>query len=302
MAFIIGNRQWYDIMVEEEQREATRQLRMSAAEWRDERRRILNSWRGRDIRPCLANLDRIERQRANYAAEMARPQPEVVQPQRREFDVDFAIWKDMIEEPAKYGDDIIEWLDLDAKLTAGSGRWRLAAYWTLVEAEKAAAEEALVAPWRKAYSQIAKEAAVAGERAWVRRDIKRHVARIRNAIVTIQAAVRGYQARCKSPFLDCCMCLSHRICPLKTDVGMMCRGCAEQGPYEDETGLLDDGWNWFRAEGVDLAPGAKNLRVYREEDLPKCRWCFAPMDEGQTTYCDRDCEYSFHKETWSRRD
>jgi hypothetical protein len=57
------------------------------------------------------------------------------------------------------------------------------------------------------------------------------------------------------------MCLSHRICPLQTGAGMMCRSCQEQGPYEDITGPVADEWNWFRAEGVDLAPNAKNLRV-----------------------------------------
>lgn len=298
MAFITDNRQWYDIIVEEEQRMEARLLRMSAAEWRAERTRILNAWRGRDIRPCLAYLNFVERQRATPVAQMARPQPVAARRTRTEFDVDFAIWKDMIEEPAKYGDDICEWLALDEKLSRGSGRWRLGAYWNQVEAEEKAKEEALVAPWRKLYSQIAKEAAVAGERAWIRRDIKRLVNRVRNAAVTIQSAARGHLVRSKSPFLNCCMCLSHRVCPLKTDVGMMCRGCAEQGPYVDETGPLSDGWNWFRAEGVDLAPGAKNLCVYREEDLPKCHWCRAPLDEGQQAYCDRDCEYSFNKETW----
>jgi hypothetical protein len=49
------------------------------------------------------------------------------------------------------------------------------------------------------------------------------------------------------------MCLSHRICPLETDVGMMCRTCAEQGPHEDITGPVADPWNWFRADYVDLA-------------------------------------------------
>jgi hypothetical protein len=47
------------------------------------------------------------------------------------------------------------------------------------------------------------------------------------------------------------MCLSHRICPLRTPVGMMCRACQEQGPYEDITGPVADEWNWFRAGGVE---------------------------------------------------
>lgn len=302
-----SNCSWFDIVAEEEHRMATRLLRITAAEWKEEGNRILRAWRGRDIRPCLAYLDRVDRQRAAYAAEVARPVPVVVRHPRTEFDVDFAIWKDMIEEPAKYGDDICEWLALDAKLTTGSGRWRVGAYWIELQAAEDAKAEALVAPWRNLYSQIAKEAAVAGERAWVNRDIKRHVARFRaetlaretrrhDAATVIATAVRGHQVRNKATFRDCCMCLSHRISPLKTDVGMMCRGCAEQGPYEDETGPLSDGWNWFRAEAVDMAPGARFLLAYYPEP---CRWCQAPLDEGQTDgYCDGDCRYSFNKETW----
>lgn len=308
MTFTTSTRSWYDIIAEEENRTATRLLRLTAAEWKEEGNRILRAWRGRDIRPCIAYLNQVDRQRAAYAAEAVRPVPVVVRHPRSEFDVDFAIWKDMIEEPAKYGDDICEWLALDEKLTRGSGRWRLGAYWSQLQAEEEAAVEALVAPWRALYSQIAKEAAVAGERAWVNRDIKRHVARFRaetlaretrrhDAATVIATAVRGHQVRNKAAFRDCCMCLSHRISPLKTDVGMMCRGCAEQGPYEEETAGLEDAWNWFRADYVDLAPAAKDFDV--TSLYPKCHWCTAPLDEGQWSYCDSDCQYSFNKETWA---
>jgi hypothetical protein len=314
MEFITGERLWYDIMAEEEHRMATRLLRMTAAEWKEEGNRILRAWRGRDIRSCIAYLNRVDRQRADYAAEMARPVPVVVRRPRSEFDVDFAMWRDMIEEPAKYGDDICDWLALDDKLTRGSGRWRLGAYWTELQAEEDAKAEALVAPWRNLYTQCAKEAAKAGDLAWIRRDIKRHVARFRaealaretlrnNAAACIQAAVRGHQARNAQPFRDCCMCLSHRISPLQTGVGMMCRGCAEQGPYEDITGPVADEWNWFRADYVDLAPGAEDFDPASVIPYPTCSWCTAPLDEDQIAFCDRDCKYSYMKEEWreSRR-
>jgi hypothetical protein len=296
----MANLQWYDIIVDEEERQTARVLRMSAGEWKAEQTRMLRSWRGKDVRVCIAEIERLERRRS---APAPRPVPVVVRRPRTEFDVDFAIWKDMIEEPAKYGDDICEWLALDEKLRNGSGRWRLAAYWTQAQAEEDAKAEALVAPWKKLYSQCAAEAAVAGERAWIRRDIKRIVDRVRNAVVTIQAAVRGHLARNKQPFRDCCMCLSHRTCPLKTDVGMMCRACGEQGPYEDITGPVSDGWNWFRAEFVDLAPGAEDFDPVSVIPYPTCHWCTLPLLEGQSTFCDGDCEYSFNKEEWrdSRR-
>jgi hypothetical protein len=288
----MANRQWYDIIEEEEDRAATRLLRMSAAEWKEEGTRILRAWRGRDIRPVLAYLDRVDRQRAAYAAQVARPVAPVVRRPRTEFDVDFAIWKDMIEEPAKYGDDIVEWLALDEKLRNGSGRWRLGAYWAELQAEEDAKAEALVVPWRTLYKQCAKEAAVAGEKAWVNRDIKRIVSRIRNAVVTIQAAVRGHQVRTASPYLNCCMCLAHRMCPIQTEVGMMCRECQAQGPYEDITGPVSDGWNWFRAEGVDLTA---------HKPVSECRECRCPLEDGQIAFCDRDCEYAYMKEEWRDR-
>ena len=288
-SFVTDNRQWFDIMIEQEERVEARRLRMSAAEWKEEQTRMLRSWRGKDVRSCIAEIERIDRRRR---APPARPVPVVAPRPRTEFDVEFAIWKDMIEEPAKYGDDIVEWLALDEKLTRGPGRWRLAAYWTQVQAEEDAKEEALVAPWRKLYSQVAKEAAFAGERAWIRRDVKRIVNRVRNAVVTIQAAVRGHLARNKQPFRDCCMCLSHRTCPLKTDAGMMCRGCAEQGPYVDETGPLDDGWNWFRADYVDLTV---RKPVVVETGLRMCHYCENTLPAGVHDYCDETCR-NYHED------
>jgi len=218
-------RSWYDIIEAEEEKEEMRILKMSDAEWKAERVRMIRSWQGREVKPCLAFLERMDRKRA----ETGKPQPRPVPRQKTVFEVEFALWKEMIEEPAKFGDDITEWLALDAKLRQGAGRWRLAAYWTERQMEVDEAEEALVAPWRNLYSQLAKEAAIAGEQRWIRRDVKRIVSRIRNAAVTIQAAVRGHLVRSGAPFRDCCLCLSHRICPVQTSLGMMCRTCAAHG-------------------------------------------------------------------------
>ena len=238
---------WYDIVVEEEERV----VRMTDAQWMEEQKRMIRSWRGRDMRQCLAEIRRIERDRVSYANRSQAPA--VTRPQKTQVQLDFELWREMVEEPAKFGDDITDWLELDAKLRQSPGRWRLDAYWLERQLEVEAREEALVAPWRNLYNQVAKEAAVAGAQAWAKRDVKRIVNRIRKAIVTIQAAVRGHITRNRLPYRDCCMCLSHRICPLRTSVGMMCRECAAQGPYTDITGPLDDGWNWFRAEYTDLS-------------------------------------------------
>jgi hypothetical protein len=182
-----------------------------------------------------------------------------------EREVAFAAWRDMVDEPEKYGSDLEnEWLALDAELRAGPGHWRLEAHWLSKEAEL---EEALAnaqLTWRDIFTRVARLAAQKGEREWFRRDVHRilkanrkaarkQVKVANKAATKIQAAIRGHLARSNANFRDCCMCLAHTVCPLLTDVGMMCRACAEQGPHEDTTGPVADPWNWFRADYVDLA-------------------------------------------------
>lgn len=197
------------------------------------------------------------------------------------------LYTDMADEPWKYGDDIISWLDMDEKLQGNPER---DAYWQDREAreeaarfEQECAEAALQKMWRYRFYPVMKEAAKVSAKRWVERDIKRHVQRIRGAAIKIQALVRGYQTRCKDAHQDCCMCLSHRISPLKTTVGYMCRDCAELGPYEDL--VEEDPWNWHRAEYVDEAP---NHHLYQP-----CGWCnkdfIAPLWNGD--YCSYECEY-----------
>ncbi len=205
---------WFDMIVAEEEARANRLGRMTDAQWKQEAKNIIATWRG-DLRDCLNTLDRMEAEREKAKAATV-PSPHV----RTEWERDFALWRDMVDEPEKYGDDIVEWLELDAKLRAQSGHWRLNAYWFEKDAEVEA-----------------KQAEEARETAATR----------------IQALVRGHQSRNGSMFRDCCMCLAHRICPLKTDVGMMCRACAEDGPHADLTGCADP-WDWFRSDYTDLAP------------------------------------------------
>ena len=176
------------------------------------------------------------------------------------------LYADMADEPWKYGDeDMFAWLDLDDRLRETPER---AAYWKDREdreqAEQAR-EEAKYQVDRKRLAVLASAAAKAGMKRWVERDIRNIVKRFKGSATKIQALVRGYQTRCKNPHLDCCMCLSHRISPLKTEVGYMCRGCAELGPYED---LVEgDPWNWHRAVPSD------------------CAWC-------ATDKCDYTCEWA----------
>jgi hypothetical protein len=196
------------------------------------------------------------------------------------------LYTDMADEPWKYGDDILGWTDLDEELTGNPER---DAYWSDREAREQAelARKAVLAEeerkmWMKAFESIAKQTAKAAAKRWVERDIKRIVLRFKTAATKIQALVRGYQARCKDAHQDCCMCLSHRICPLKTEVGYMCRDCAEMGPYEEA--VENDPWNWHRAEYVDEAPHAV-MRV-------PCVWCTKDLPAGcWDDYCSYECEW-----------
>lgn len=164
------------------------------------------------------------------------------------LELTFRVWKDMMENPAQYGDDIEEWLALDEELRLSRKCWKRERYLRQRDAEEETKLAAEQAKWRKVFTPIATQAAVAGARRWVERDIKRCIAKFRGSAVKIQSAVRGHQARQRMPFRDCCMCLSHRICPFNSDVGHICPECVEQGPYAEETGPLSDPWSEFRAD------------------------------------------------------
>lgn len=164
-----------------------------------------------------------------------------------------ALYCDMADEPWKYSDeDMFAWEKLDERLRAGPERAAVEAYWADRDARQAAEEARVEERYRaekdalrEVFALVAKEAAKVGLKRWIDRDIKAIVKRFKGSAIKMQAIVRGYQTRCKTPQLDCCMCLSHRISPLKTSVGYVCRDCAVLGPYED---LVEaDPWNWHRA-------------------------------------------------------
>ena len=220
-------RSWVDIMEEQASAQVTQYLRLSAAEWKDERRRMLIGWQG-DLRDLIILSARIEAAREAFAHEMEAPVRATAAP-ATEFDGDFALWKEMIENPTQYDGDLVDmWLPLDEKLSAGSGRWRLAAFWIKKDEEEAVLEK----------QRIANAASV----------------KEKQAAIVIQAAVRGHLTRNGQVFRDCCMCLAHAICPFRTDTGLICRECQEQGPYVDITGPLSDPWAEFRGDTEPYTP------------------------------------------------
>jgi hypothetical protein len=273
---------WSALCAIEDSRIEARILRLSPDAWRAESTRLLRQTHPHRIASTLAFVRRMD---ALRAAPRVAPSPPRSEP-RTTDDVDWKLWQDMVEDPAKYGDDIIEWLDLDASLRAGPKRWRVDAYWLrkeqeVVEEKKREEEaiEALRAPYKALYAKVAKQAAAKGMQRWINSDIKRFLARRHGAATKIQAAVRGYLERSTSPFLNCCMCLAHRISPLQTQVGMMCRACAEQGPYEDITGPVSDPWNWARSDFYDRS----------RRGQCQCNECLG-IDQVKCVYCEVDCE------------
>lgn len=141
------------------------------------------------------------------------------------MNVKFTLWRDMVEEPWKYGDEIEDWLALDDELRAGPGRWRVDAYWR---------REQQAVDWANLKYLL--------DQAWYK-----FLTRKERFATRIQALWRGHSVRQRIPWRDCCMCLAHHISPIETEVGYMCRKCAQDGPYCDLIGM-DDPWDWFRAD------------------------------------------------------
>lgn len=154
----------------------------------------------------------------------------------------YSLWEDMLEEPAKYGNDNAMWVELNKELMDNGEVGRVIQYWWAREEREQAANRVAQKHWKKVFAPIAIAAAAKGETRWIQRDIKAFLAKIKKAVSKIQAFVRGHQYRCHS---DCCMCLSHTFSPVKTEVGFMCRECHADGPYTDQ--VPNDPWNWFRS-------------------------------------------------------
>lgn len=199
---------WFALMEAETESSRKWYLQMDDAAWKKHVKQMIRNWRG-DLRVCFNRLDKIDAERAADAKPVTEPAV-VVPPTPQQ--ITFSAWKDMIEEPYKYSEeDWLDWLEWTAELESSPGRWRVAAYLQSLE--------------DKEFEIVRNRAATA-----------------------IQASVRGHKTRTTAKFRDCCMCLAHRVCPLHTDVGMMCRECAAQGPYAEETGPLADPWSEFRAD------------------------------------------------------
>lgn len=184
-----ASRRWGDMMIQQEETLVDAILRMTDAEWKECAKQAIINNRGRgDLRPLLNRLDAMDARRAEFAARAAAP---LIVRDMSPAAVTFRVWRDMIQEPAKYGDDDWEeWLVMDRELRCGPGRWRVDAFWLDLEAEQQA--------------------------------------RLRQFYATrIQAAWRGHRVRDSTPGLNCEGCLAHKPSPKQFNGMHLCRGCQQ---------------------------------------------------------------------------
>lgn len=160
-------------------------------------------------------IERMQKERSEYAAMQARPRIAVDMPDSDELT--FRLWKEMQENPCQYGDDIVEWLDLDAQVWAGPKRWRAGAYLQQKEDEENAKH------WVRVLGLLAK--AAEHQQCWREEALAKAFAR-QNALATrIQAAWRGHATRTRQTWRDCALCLKHGICVEQVKGQHVCRCC-----------------------------------------------------------------------------
>lgn len=124
---------------------------------------------------------------------------------RAKQDLQFRLWRDMITESAKYGDDMDQLQDIEERLKN--------TYWS-PEVQRHYEKQALLEKVRELVEQF-----------------KVEYEQKKNAAIRIQALYRGHRCRnsVQCRFRDCCHCLAHTICPLQ--VGWrywVCKDCVRE--------------------------------------------------------------------------
>jgi hypothetical protein len=190
---------WGDMLYEEQQNRKLALLRMPEPEWLACVNAYFNRLRGNG--PALVSALAWSQQVATERAAFQSPKP--VAMAMSEDERNWRVWKDMVEEPEKYGSDIGEWTLLDEEVRRGPKRWRVDAYW---------------------YGKV--------------REIEAGQAM---AVTKIQALWRGHVARTVlGERFNCGRCLAHIACParLEDDDLYVCRVC--KGEVDAEWKALGD--------------------------------------------------------------
>lgn len=177
---------WGDLIYESDVQQDARFVNMSENEWKALVKRHLASCQ--DLKRAMAWIEHIESKRIKTTEE-EEPEPE--------YAADLRLFRDMIMEPSKYGDDIDMVLDIEQKLLNGPARWRVAAAWAEDENRPEFMEPAP-------------------------RDL---------AIRRIQALVRGVLARKNAPSMDCSNCLAHAPSYPTPSGKKVCDECLHEGEW-----------------------------------------------------------------------
>lgn len=185
------NATWYDIMVPRNADD--RYTEMEEADWSEFKNELYVNTKG-SLLGVIGWVEHISKLRALKSA-----------PKKQAEDMpsywgEYRMWLDMVNEPEKYGDDIVEFTELDEKLAVSNARWRLNAEWLRKDADLIAEEE----------SRMVVEAAV-----------------------MMQALFRGHRARIHiGERFNCGMCLKHQPCFNENKGVWMCDSCYQWQPCE----------------------------------------------------------------------
>jgi len=187
-----GSFLWGDYMLDYD----NRFVRMSDQEWATCVQ--YNIKKCRELRNLLRWTEEVEKKREVYKKSLATVVEEEIDEEERMF----RTWLDMVEEPGKYGDDIVEVLELEDQLLTTSKRWRVQAYW--LQRQKEQDDE---------------------DREHLRWLLTNAMESYKNRMATrIQSLVRGYQTRVKfGEYLNCGKCLAHCVCTQK-----VCKACLNE--------------------------------------------------------------------------
>ena len=216
---------WGDWMTEDDNKRRDYFLNLTDEEWKVVVEQHLTK-NAANRGPALAWVERIQRIRVARAE--ARAMDILLRGKKTQLDITFNAWKDMIEEPWRYGDnDWAEWLEMDHQLRNSPKRWRVDAFWQKKQDEMDEVS-------RKAFIQMLVDA---------KTDFNNRMA------TRIQSAWRGHQLRDTHPQLNCGECLARTTCHYKDNGVYVCMECAfdaEMVPHCSHcTAPLEDGQEAF---------------------------------------------------------
>jgi len=127
LSLAYANKPWGDMLYEEQQNRKTAFLRMPEPEWLACVNAYFTTLKGNG--PALISALAWASEMSGRRAEFQSPKPATMGQPMPDEERNWRVWKDMVEEPEKYGSDTAEWFALDEELRRGPKRWRVDAYW-----------------------------------------------------------------------------------------------------------------------------------------------------------------------------